>query len=300
MSTNFDEGKINLGLPFAPVTAIEEKIQAKEIQNGNLYFATDSGRIYLDMSNERISFGGHGVSILYASGTASDIKEDLTDFTYYMNVEFLDDNNAEPKKEDLIINKDGRFFKILAFNETTGSIHMSLIAVSGTGGGGTGDSGGTTATITLKSTGVTPNAQIYIYGQKQEVEFTSTAENDAVVTLTYIITSVATKESRSFPFSVYAGQPHKFDLGSNLYKGLNTLRVNVTSSNSGSTSLSYENINSITLALKESNQFNPLSFAKDGNLTFRCIPVGEVNKTLKVYLNNDLAASATYNATISD
>lgn len=104
-------------LSFTPVAAEEKKIHDKEIQNGNLYFATDSGRIYLDMMNERKSFGGQGVSVLYASGSAQDIVEDTSNFTYYMNFEYLNDKNAEPKKDDLIINKDGRFFKILDYNK---------------------------------------------------------------------------------------------------------------------------------------------------------------------------------------
>jgi hypothetical protein len=43
--------------------------------------------------------------------------EDTVDFTYYMNITHLDDKKADPKVGDLIINKDGRFFKILNYNE---------------------------------------------------------------------------------------------------------------------------------------------------------------------------------------
>jgi hypothetical protein len=89
-------------------------------------------------------------------------------------------------------------------------------------------------------------------------------------------------------------------LGSNLFHGLNTLKVTVTGSNSGTTSLNYDSINAITLALRESKEFNPLAYAVDNDLVFNFIPVGEVKKTLKVYLNNALNNSKDFNSTISN
>jgi hypothetical protein len=56
--TDLEEKLSKTSLPFTPISADEDQIHSKEIQNGNLYFATDSGRIYLDMMNERKSFGG--------------------------------------------------------------------------------------------------------------------------------------------------------------------------------------------------------------------------------------------------
>jgi hypothetical protein len=62
----------------------------------------------------------------------------------------------------LIINSDGRFFKVLSYNKETDIIKCSLIAVSGTGGGSSGGNtpGGdvTGSYVTLKSIGTAPNA----------------------------------------------------------------------------------------------------------------------------------------------
>lgn len=295
-----------MSIPFRPFQGTEEIINKQDSYPGHVYFATDSGKIFLDtQSGERIVVGGGGVSVLYAS--AQEVKEDLTDFSYLMYKDAdLDDEDATPKKDDLIINSDGRFFKVLSFNKESGLIKCSLIAVSGTGGGGGGgNTGGGTDTsgpyVTLKSTGTAPNAQVYIYGQAQNIEFTATATDDTVLTITYTITSATNADlSETYTSTVYSGQADVFDLGSKLYRGSNTLMVTAVGSNSGSYTLRYNAINSIVLALKESNNFNPLNYAYDDDLVFYSIPVGEVNKTLKVYLNNDEAASKTYPATVTE
>ena len=58
---------------FRPVRGTEEKINEFPITNGYIYFATDTGRIYMDKNGERIAVGGgKGASIYYS--TATDIQ----------------------------------------------------------------------------------------------------------------------------------------------------------------------------------------------------------------------------------
>jgi hypothetical protein len=221
------------------------------------------------------------------------VGEDLTNFSYILYNTSLDNKDAVPKTDDLIINSDGRFFKVLKFNSSTGVINCSLIAVSGTGGGGGGNTGGggggdtPSSGVELKSVGVAPDAQIYIYGQSQNIQVTATATDDTVITISYTVTSSTNAElSETYVSTIYSGNTDTFDLGSKLYKGTNTLKITATGSNSGSDELRYTTLSSIVLGLKESPQFNPRAYAYDNNLTFYSIPVGEINKTLKVYLNN--------------
>ena len=294
-----------MSIPFRPFQGTEEIIGKQDSYPGHVYFATDTGKIFLDTETERIVVGGGGVSVLYASAT--DIKEDTVDFSYLLYADpDLDDSEATPKKDDLIINSDGRFFKVLSFNKDSGLIKCSLIAVSGTGGGnnsgGNNPSGPDTSGpyLQLKCTGNVPNAQVYIYGQAQNIEFTATATDDAIVNISYTITSVTDGQTQTYTNSVYSGKADVFDLGSKLYRGANTLMVTAVGANSGTQILRYQGINAVTLALRESGSFNPLGYAYNDNLNFYCIPVGEVTKTLKVYLNSDLAASETYNSTVSE
>ena len=287
---------------FIPVLGTKEKISNAAIADGYTYFETDTGKIFVDVDGERIAFGGGGVSVLYAD--AKDVKEDTTDFTYMLYAsQHLEDIEAIPEKDDLIINSDGRFFKVLSFNKDTDLIKCKVVSVSGTGSGGgtTPDSpGGSSKYTTLKNVGTMPNAQIYIYGQKQNVEFVATATDDTIITITYTITSNTDGQVKSFPFTVKSGETHTFDLGSVLFNGLNTLRVDAIGPNSGAAEpLRYMGINSVSLSLDPSDSFNPLGYAYNDNLTFYCIPTGEIDKTLRVYLNGELAASEFYNRSIS-
>jgi hypothetical protein len=291
-----------MSIPFRPFQGTEELIGKQDRYPGHVYFATDSGKIFLDTETERITVGGGGVAVLYAS--AEEVKKDLTDFSYILYQTNLDNREATPKKDDLIINLDGRFFKVLSYNKDSGIIKCSLLAVSGTGGGGGGGdnpSGPVVSNMELLCTGTVPNAQVYIYGQIQNVEFTPNAKLDAVVTISYTITSsVDASQSQTYTYTVPSNKPHIFDLGSKLFRGANTLSVVAVGANSGTKNLDYLAINSITLDLKSSDNFNPLNYAYNSNLTFYCMPVGAVDKTLRVYLNNDLAAEKKYNSTISE
>jgi hypothetical protein len=109
---------------------------------GYLYFATDSGKIYLDTTtpNERITVGGSGSAIYYMTkeiATSPDDSESLCTVLYSE----LDENTlnvikVKPVKGDLLINNDGKFLKVLDANDNTKELVCKIIAVSGVGGGG--------------------------------------------------------------------------------------------------------------------------------------------------------------------
>lgn len=109
---------------------------------GYLYFATDSGKIYLDTTtpDERITVGGSGSAIYYMTKeiAASDNDTEAMCTVLYSD---LDENKiipmkVKPAKGDLLINSDGKFLKVLDANIVTGQILCKIIAVSGTGGPG--------------------------------------------------------------------------------------------------------------------------------------------------------------------
>jgi hypothetical protein len=52
---------------FTPVQSTEERIKELDRQHGRLYFATDTGRMFLDTESDRINVGGSGggISIYY-------------------------------------------------------------------------------------------------------------------------------------------------------------------------------------------------------------------------------------------
>jgi hypothetical protein len=83
----------------------EASIEKFNITEGYIYFATDSGKVYLDTATERIVAGGSGASVLYAN--AKDVQQELINFSYILRLTDLEDKNANPKKDDLIINSNG-------------------------------------------------------------------------------------------------------------------------------------------------------------------------------------------------
>lgn len=129
-------------LIFTPVQASEEKIQATEHQAGWLYFATDTGRIYLDTtkSGERINVGGAGAALYYGDTKAVENEETLL---YHLDLDGLENENDNPKVGDLILNQDdGAFYRIVEITDT--AYICKQLAVSGSGGGG---GGGTSSII---------------------------------------------------------------------------------------------------------------------------------------------------------
>ena len=123
-------------LIFTPVQASEEKIQATEHQAGWLYFATDTGRIYLDTTRdgERINMGGAGAALYYGNTKAVENEETLL---YHLDINGLEDKSGNPKVGDLILNQeDGAFYRIIEITST--EFICKQLAVSGTGGGGGG------------------------------------------------------------------------------------------------------------------------------------------------------------------
>ena len=61
---------------FSPARGLEESVLSHRYTEGMIYFATDSGRIYLDADGEnKIPLGGGGVSIIY--GDDSNVIENV-------------------------------------------------------------------------------------------------------------------------------------------------------------------------------------------------------------------------------
>ena len=50
---------------FRPVRGTDKTISSLPITDGYIYFATDSGKIYLDKENERILVGGGVGSVIF-------------------------------------------------------------------------------------------------------------------------------------------------------------------------------------------------------------------------------------------
>ena len=127
---------------FQPVKGIEEKIKQIPTIDGRVYFAYDTGNIYLDKDGHRYLMGGSSSGICYAYGTEENIvksnPDDETDFHYTISFTALEDPQTVPLVDTLVLNSDGRFFRVISADKSNQTIDALLLAVSGTGGGGGG------------------------------------------------------------------------------------------------------------------------------------------------------------------
>ena len=279
---------------FIPVLGTKEQVSAQAITEGFTYFETDTGKIFVDTDGERILFGGGGVKILYSSKDG--VEKSLLDNTYYIPLTSLTDKETSPSENDLIIVDDGRFFKVLDVSEFNNNIHCELISISSTGGSGSGgvvgpgDGPGTQAGLTIET--LKKIKSPYVYGQKAEVSYRTTAANDPVITYSIIVTNISTKEYRSDQESIESGQIFTYDFGPLLYEGMNNIKITISGTNDGSQSYEYTPINCIRMELKESPDFNPLN-AVSGALEFKCMPFGNISKTLKIYIDGEVQPNLT-------
>ena len=116
-------------IKFIPVRGSENKIQKADIKDGYIYFATDSGKIYVDSQGKRSTMGAAGAAIYY--GTEDSPTEDKDTGHFLISIEAVEDKSV--KRGDLILNSDGGFYKVESVDLT--NYVCSLLSVSGTGGG---------------------------------------------------------------------------------------------------------------------------------------------------------------------
>lgn len=160
---------------FRPVRGIEAKIP-ETYHDGYVYFVTDSGKIYMDTATGRYSFGANGAAVLYAN---ADNVTANSDDSYTILYSYLDDQHAIPKAEDLVINTDGRFFRVNYYDANSGIVNCKLIAVSGNGNGSnTGP--GPDNTDDPKAIKVTYNNLVYSFlnGRDYNINLTALSQVD--------------------------------------------------------------------------------------------------------------------------
>ena len=121
------------GIKFRPVMGTEDTIKNTGQSNGWLYVATDSGNMYLDVDNHRISIGGAGgssgaVGYSWANGDDSTIikvEDEETGVVYYIIDIAAIEDGIMPKVNSLILNSDGRFFRVSEI-DSQGRINLNM------------------------------------------------------------------------------------------------------------------------------------------------------------------------------
>ena len=293
---------------FKPIRGSQTAINRYPIVEGQVLFAYDSGRIFLDKDGVRYTMsskgGGEsgGMGIIYANGSNTQIiPEDLSEHepvNFLMDLAALEDPVA-PDVDSLILNSDGRFFRVLGYNAATEKISVKLLAVSGSGGG---SSGGGTAERDVDiswDNNTIATGHIFIYKQDYNVKFipTTTAAGDINCNVTFNIINNDTGEINSITKNNLPSGV-EFDFNTSILPESSniTLQIIVTSDNSQyNYGLGYQrNITGLRVIKMElekpaANTYQPLVKSDDlsGQLTLTYRPIGDSSLpfTLHTYID---------------
>lgn len=274
---------------FKPIKGAQKNIDKTPKVAGQWLIATDSGQMYLDLSNkERISIGGSGVSVIYAEDPA---PQKLSDNQFNLGLYYL--KNSRVKENDLIVNiPEGAFYKVINVGTTT--VFCQRLSISGTGGGG-GDTP-TVPKVTFMKDILSQLKNLYVLGEAYSLTVIPYAENDTTVSVTVSLydeadTSASRKPYYEFKKTVTNGFELIVDLGSYFKTGSTEIDIKLESLNSGSTLVKYGGQQIVELALEESSDFHTEKIGtRTSPIDFYCLPVGNVEKTLHLTINGQIDA----------
>ena len=286
-------------IPFNPIQGLEEIIKTQSLSPGCLYFAIDSGKIFLDTLEQRVSIGGGGVSIHYAS--AANVLE-RPDGSYWINRNDLSNKEESLKPEDLIINSDGRFFKISSIDTNNNILICSLIAVSGTGGGSGGGGSGGGSETDEKNIDVVWHDMTYSFvaGNPYYITFTATSKVDQYLTVEYrVVTETATVENKSI--QVRSGEKRSVEVGSKMAtSGSNAVYFTISGANSRTYTRDFKRIKAIDFHIEQDDN-NFTNYAIYDNIVkYSVNAYGLINKTLIIEVDGSGIPEASKNLDAKD
>lgn len=295
---------------FRPVYGTEAQIDNVDYHEGWLYIASDTGKIQLDADRSRIVVGGIGgsggggsSSIFWGFGDEEEdtIRKETSDASdgdpfYYVHRSAIE-GDVSPTKDALIINSDGRFFKVLTNNKTEdGFYRVELIAVSGGGSGG-GGGGYNTVDLSLAwDNNIDLLGSTYIYGQSSIINFYPHSDADETVSISIEVTDQTGQNPKVVAQGrVFNDEPFEFDtsklpLSKNLSMSV-TINSNSAQYNRGrGLTKIFEPIQVVEMGIEKvgTSEYIP-AIDKNGGYTLSLgfIPIGDssITETLHVYVD---------------
>ena len=219
-------------IKFWPIRGTYDQIMKQPYYDGKIYFAYDTNQIILDVKGFKHIMGGGGSSaagsgIIYAHGSEKQIVKvnDLEDdFNYTIPMDALDISSIEPPVDGLILNSDGRFFRVLSVNSESHIINALLLAVSGSGGGGGGVA---EKDLFLEYDGIDLLGSTYIYGQSNIITFTPSSTADDFVSFLLVAKDLnGVEKDVERQTRLYNGDSYQFN--TNLLPKSDNIEITVT------------------------------------------------------------------------
>lgn len=275
---------------FTPVRGLESKINNYPYHDGYTYYATDTGKIYIDANGERLPMGGAGAAIYYADA----IGVQGSDETYYpIPKDSLENPDAALKIGDLIINSDGAFYKVAEIGDT--DYLCSRMAVSGTGGGGSDDGIGKKAVITIEN----PPTKNLINGQDITIYFVADSalgddgsQLDEDLTVYWTLTEESGNSKTQYYTSsieTKSGVRTGIDIGKYLRHSTSTrIEMYAEGVNGGASPKRGLTVISSNLSLQQTSTFSNATTYSSNNVVLQCNVIGDMEKILKFWFDGDL------------
>ena len=287
---------------FRPVYGTESQIlELPTYHEGWVYVSSDTGKIFL-YSNGLKQLGGSGgsgggSSSIYwgaADEDANTLKADPldtsgTDSMYLYSMNALDEAGV-PSVDGLILNADGRLFRVLdnALDEDR-FFSVLLVAVSGTGGGGGGPVVTSDLTLSIDSSTLDRGATL-IEGQDYFVSVLGTSTIDSRVSLFFEFTG-ENDYYRTVPVITDSGEPYL--LNTNFLPANNNITMKVTVSSDNTTmrrlpSRTVSDIKVVPMTIRKSNNFNGAAI-NTSSVTIPYYLGGDYNldETLHVFIDGN-------------
>ena len=293
---------------FWPIRGTEDQILKQPYFDGKIYFAYDTNKIYLDVNGSKHPMGSGSSGILYAEANedtlTKEVPEDEADDKYFMSIEALEEKSRSKKvlADDLILNADGRFFRILSVDDANQQIYCQLLAVSGTGGGG---GGGATYSNRSKIYKKDPASNYLINGRAASIEVYAVSgrdpEDGSQLDEKLIVHWVLSEKTSTGLWSEYKSETFPIDASTTedpIWKSFefgtkarqsttNRLTMWVTgSASTESRSFEYEFYTSELRLEKHPNFSNVNTYSSNG-VNIYCTTVGDLEKAIYYYFETD-------------
>ena len=289
---------------FTPVVGTDDSVKRQPRYEGRVYFATDTRKIYLDTDKDnKLPVGGAGNSGIYYGVKTQD---DMTDVEYESGrVTFTLANDIEgdelPGEDDLILNKDGCFYRVDVVNADAQSVVGVRQTVAGSGGGGGGSAGTTASWVDI----VSLDTSDFIYGQPAYLTLTPYSELDRKgepldkngLTIRWKIIARGSKEYLEGTIdNLVNGVPVEFDFGSKLFADqYNDMEFRVEGARTTNMETIPYAVNCVKLALKQNSDFTPLTLYQE-NFNIVCTVEGQISKRLEFWFDGELKESRDLDA----
>ena len=278
-------------IPFRVMRGQEDVLLSKPQSDGTLYFALDTGKIYLDtLKDDKVPLGRNS-GIYYGSRAFAEDEVNVEKIDFEFDIATQIDGDQIPNLDDLILNlPDGGFYRVIELYETT--LIGRRIAVSGSGGG---PGGGGDSSFKPVIQPITKGTQYFVASdtQNMKIQFYCTSnletENNYIQTVKYYFGKQVREDNTTYEF----GKDNiiSFDVSNEINyfstSTANTLKVEVIDANGN---MSYQkSFDFYLIELKLSSDADSIKKIDLGSLySYPCTPQGGVG-TSSMYLDFSLA-----------